>query len=71
MHHGKKESIFVVWDNTEPKTFRKAKSVVDLEWLGLTEGTLRVYFSQWKKSHGIQRRYRKSAEVTQVAGEEG
>lgn len=55
-----KECVFSIWDNAEPKTFRKAKSVVNLEGLGITEGTLRAYFSQWKKSHGIQRRYRKS-----------
>lgn len=55
-----KDDVFTVWDNVEPKTFRKAKGVVDIEGLGLTEGTLRAYFSQWKRSHGIQRRYRRS-----------
>lgn len=57
-----KDRVFALWWVYKPKTFRQARQHVLLldEPADVTEGTLRVYFSQWKRSHGIQRRYRKS-----------
>lgn len=71
-----KEYALAMWDLVKPQTFRQAKRALTTEHMSCTDGTLRVYFSFWKKSHGIQRRYRKAApaaEATQVAGvgEEG
>ena len=57
-----KEYVLGVWDYARPQSFRQAKKVVAEAELSCSEGTLRAYFSAWKKSHGIQRRYRKSGE---------
>lgn len=57
-----KEWAFAVWEGADPKpkTFRQAKALIKPGDISPTEGTLRVYFSQWKRSHGIQRRYKRS-----------
>lgn len=55
-----KELVFKKWDSGLPSTFRKAKALVGEYETVVTEGTLRAYFSQWKRSHGIQRRYKRS-----------
>lgn len=54
-----KEYALAMWDKTNPQTFRQARKALTSEHLSVTEGTLRVYYSAWKKSHGIQRRYSK------------
>lgn len=54
-----KELVFQKWDEGLPSTFRKAKALVGKYGVVVTEGTLRVYYTAWKKSHGIQRRYNK------------
>lgn len=54
-----KEACFVVWDQVEPRSFRQAKNAV-ADVFGvkrITEGSLRVYYSKWRKANGIQRRY--------------
>jgi hypothetical protein len=58
-----KEYAFAMWDEAKPQTFRQAKKALVTDHMSCTDGTLRAYFSQWKKSHGIQRRYRKSEQA--------
>lgn len=55
-----KELVFKKWDNGLPSTFRKAKALVEEYETVVTEGTLRVYYSQWRRTNGIQRRYKRS-----------
>lgn len=55
-----KEYALAMWDLVKPRTFRQAKRALTTEHMSCTDGTLRVYFSQWKRSHGIQRRYKRS-----------
>lgn len=61
-----KEYALTVWYLVMPQTFRQAKRALTPKHISCTDETLRVYFSQWKKSLGIQRRYRKAAPAAEV-----